>query len=213
MEVIIPNYFQNIEEKYGVPLYSVHRVDLHNQLKMLATQKDGLGYPADIHVRAKVVDYVRKWPHLSQLWNTDIPQDTVQGKVILADNKVLQADLIVAADGLHSTAVGHVLDNEETPASNTGWACLRWLVPTEELLSDSETASLVEDSVQRYYMGAPGAGFLVWYPCRKSVISLPFRACLLLTELKLSNEIQNFLYLSQAFDSSHAKEGTRCLIL
>jgi salicylate hydroxylase len=58
MEVVMPNYLQNIEEMYGTPLYSVHRVDLHNQLRLLATQKDGPGSPVDIQVLAKVVDYV-----------------------------------------------------------------------------------------------------------------------------------------------------------
>ena len=66
MEVITPNYLQNIEETFGVPLYSVHRVDLHNQLRLLATQKDGRGYPVDIQVRAKVVDYVSKGRQLSR---------------------------------------------------------------------------------------------------------------------------------------------------
>ena len=58
MEVLMPNYLGNIEETYGVPLYSVHRVDLHNQLRKLATQQDGRGYPVKIQVRAKIVDYV-----------------------------------------------------------------------------------------------------------------------------------------------------------
>lgn len=58
MEVVTPNYYQNIKEIYGVPLYSVHRVDLHNQLRLLATQEDGPGYPVNLQVRAKVVDYV-----------------------------------------------------------------------------------------------------------------------------------------------------------
>ncbi|KAK9357309.1 hypothetical protein V1504DRAFT_465000 [Lipomyces starkeyi] len=42
------------------------------------------------------------------------------------------ADLIVAADGVHSTAVKHVLGDEVIEAGDTGWACMRWLVPREE---------------------------------------------------------------------------------
>jgi salicylate hydroxylase len=60
MDVVIPNYYQNFEETYGIPLYSVHRVDLHNQLRELATQKDGPGIPVDVQVRAKVIDYVSR---------------------------------------------------------------------------------------------------------------------------------------------------------
>ena len=58
MDVIIPKYFENIEKTYGAPLYSAHRVDIHNQLRLLATQSDGPGHPVDIQVRAKVVSYV-----------------------------------------------------------------------------------------------------------------------------------------------------------
>ncbi len=176
MQVVIPNYFHNCEETWGTPMYSVHRVDLHNQLRLLATQKEGQGFPVDIQVRSKVVDYVSK--------NATIPiseilmsihQDAVNGKVTVADNKILQTDLIVVADGVHSTAVRLVLGNEEIQAGDTGWACMRWLVPTEELLSDPNTSAMIQDSVQRYFIASQGAGGLVWYPCRKLVVpSLPF---------------------------------------
>ena len=58
METIVPDHFGNIEEAYGIPLYSAHRVDLHNQLRELATQNDGPGHPVEIQTRAKVVGYV-----------------------------------------------------------------------------------------------------------------------------------------------------------
>lgn len=58
METMVPDYFANIKEKYGSPIYAVHRVDLHNQLKALATGTDGPGQPCKLHVRATVVDYV-----------------------------------------------------------------------------------------------------------------------------------------------------------
>jgi hypothetical protein len=35
------------------------------------------------------------------------------------------------------------------------------------LLADPETSTLVQDSVQRFFIGSAGAGGLVWYPCRK----------------------------------------------
>jgi len=58
MDVVVPNYWKNIVESYGIPIYSAHRVDLHNQLKTLATQVDGLGDPVNIQIRADVVEYV-----------------------------------------------------------------------------------------------------------------------------------------------------------
>jgi hypothetical protein len=51
MDVVVPNYYQKFEETYGMPMCAVHRVDLHNQLRELATQKEGLGFPVDVQVR------------------------------------------------------------------------------------------------------------------------------------------------------------------
>ena len=98
-------------------------------------------------------------------------QDAENGKVTTENGEVLQADLIVAADGVHSKAVKHVLGDEVIHAGDTGWACMRWLVPREEFLSDPETANMIEDSSTRYFTGAEGAAGLVWYPCRKCVVS------------------------------------------
>ncbi|TPX07424.1 uncharacterized protein E0L32_002106 [Thyridium curvatum] len=169
MQMVVPNYYVHIEENYGAPIYSVHRVDLHDQLKALATGESGSGQPCKLHVRAPVVDY-----------------DAEHAKVTTADGTVRQADLIIAANGVHSTAREHVVITDKSDVNDTGWASMRWLVPTEELLADPETAPLVEDSTQRYFIGARGGG-LVWYPCR-------------------NNEVQNFLYLSQSFASENITE-------
>ncbi|KAF5877184.1 putative salicylate hydroxylase protein [Botrytis fragariae] len=176
MKVVVNGYYANTEEKYGTPLYAAHRVDLHSQLREIATRKGGEGIPVDLKVRAKIIGY-----------------DAANGKVTLEDGKILQADLIVAADGVHSTAVDHVLGANKVQAGDTGWSCMRWLVPTQDLLSDPETADLVDDSVQRFFAPASGVGGFVWYPCR-------------------DNEVQNFLYLSKAFDSSHATESFRASV-
>jgi salicylate hydroxylase len=58
MQMISPNHYSDCETTWGVPMYSVHRVDLHNQLRILATMKEGIGRPCDILVRSKVVGYV-----------------------------------------------------------------------------------------------------------------------------------------------------------
>ena len=94
-------------------------------------------------------------------------QDAENGKVTTESGEVLQADLIVAADGVHSTAVKHVLGDEVVQVGDTGWACMRWLVPREDFLSDPEAAHLIQDSTTRYFTAADGAAGLVWYSCRK----------------------------------------------
>jgi salicylate hydroxylase len=75
---------------------------------------------------------------------------------------------------VHSGAVQHVLDDDVVEAGDTGWACMRWLVPRDELLVDPETADMIQESATRYFTAAQGAAGLVWYPCRKCVDSLPF---------------------------------------
>lgn len=79
----------------------------------------------------------------------------------------------MAADGVHSKAVAHVLSPSDkhneairTPR-DTGWATMRWLVPTEDLLADSAIATLTEAGAQSYFVGTQGVGGLVWYPCRE----------------------------------------------
>ncbi len=46
-----------VEERYGAPWLLAHRVDLHEELKRLATG-DGVGVPAVVHLRSEVVSYV-----------------------------------------------------------------------------------------------------------------------------------------------------------
>jgi hypothetical protein len=36
----------------------VHRVDLHEGLKLLATQEEGEGKPAIVHLKSEVAEYV-----------------------------------------------------------------------------------------------------------------------------------------------------------
>jgi salicylate hydroxylase len=47
-----------ITSKFGAPWYLAHRVDLHEELKRLATQKGGEGRPAEVHLKSEVTKYV-----------------------------------------------------------------------------------------------------------------------------------------------------------
>ncbi|KAK0728743.1 salicylate hydroxylase-like protein [Lasiosphaeria miniovina] len=176
MDVLVPNYYKDCESTWGLPMYAVHREDLHTQLRRLATQQEGPGCPCDVRVRSKVVSY-----------------DAKHARVTTEGGDVLQADLVIAADGVHSTAVQHVLGDDVVSAGDTGWACMRWLVPRDDFLADPETAAMVQDSATRYYTAAGGVAGLVWYPCR-------------------NNEVQNFLYLSREFDTSHVGEDFRAMV-
>ena len=45
-------------KRFGAPFFFAHRVDLHQELKRLATEIDGPETPANIHLKSEVVSYV-----------------------------------------------------------------------------------------------------------------------------------------------------------
>jgi salicylate hydroxylase len=48
----------NVTRTFGAPWFLVHRVDLHEGLKLLATQEEGEGKPAIVHLKSEVAEYV-----------------------------------------------------------------------------------------------------------------------------------------------------------
>lgn len=74
---------QGSEKMFGEPARTVHRVDLHTELLLLATEA-GKGIPAKLRLSSEVVDA------------------TSEGTVTLRDGSVFSGDLVVGADGLHS---------------------------------------------------------------------------------------------------------------
>lgn len=49
---------EKVEREYGAKFYLAHRVDLHAELKLLATQFEGQGRPVVIETGCEVVGYV-----------------------------------------------------------------------------------------------------------------------------------------------------------
>ena len=58
MKAIYESDYSRIESKYTAPWYFAHRVDLHSSLKELALGEAGVGRPARLQIRAKVVSIV-----------------------------------------------------------------------------------------------------------------------------------------------------------
>ncbi|KAF4207619.1 hypothetical protein CNMCM8927_002696 [Aspergillus lentulus] len=119
---------------YGAPWYLAHRVDLHSELRRLATTSHAPGFPVEIILRSEVVGF-----------------DAENGSITLADGSIHRADLVVAADGVHTTAIHQVIGHA-TPAVATGSAAFRFLIPTEDIKQDFETAHLLEDGLMRIYV-------------------------------------------------------------
>ncbi|KJZ69560.1 hypothetical protein HIM_11053 [Hirsutella minnesotensis 3608] len=107
----------------GAELYYAHRVDLHNALKWLATQPGGPGTPVKIHMRSEVESY-----------------DPYAPSITLRNGQQICGDLVVGADGVHSSASGAVQGHKNDPVppvhSNS---CYRFLIPAATLEDDPET--------------------------------------------------------------------------
>ena len=98
-----------------------------------------------------------------------ILQDTEKGLIILADGMTMTADLIVGADGIHSSAVKETI-GYENPAVPTGVSCFRCLMPVEEILDDPDCAHLMESmegKLRSFISPKDGHLRVIWYPCRE----------------------------------------------
>ncbi len=145
---------------YGAALYYAHRVDLHEGLKRLALADDGKGGKVEVFTRKKVVGY-------------EVGDADTKPAVRLDDGEVITADLVIAADGVHSVAVEHVLGKRnpaEVPTGVKANLCYRFLIPTKEVDGDPETGWFnegLEAKGCRVWADIPGRKRLISYPCRE----------------------------------------------
>jgi len=98
-----------------------------------------------------------------QLQNPYIPSITLK-----ETGEVVVADLVVAADGIHSVGVEAILGHRYPSRPQKLYnGCYRFLIPHNEIESDPETAWFTKDSgCMRAFMNNPGESRFVSYPCR-----------------------------------------------
>lgn len=106
------------EAIYGAALWTVHRVDLHNELLRLATNRTEFGEPVKLRLGAEVIG-----------------ADT-NGSVLMLDGSEYHADLIVGGDGLHSVLKSAVFGRKAAPPAPTELSAFRFLIDTETLEKD-----------------------------------------------------------------------------
>lgn len=129
-----------------------HRVDLHECLKQLATGV-GPGVPVKIHLRSEVKAY-----------------DADAASIELQNGTIVAADLVIAADGVHSIAVQSITGklSPTKPGNHTNCA-YRFLIPSKALDTD-ETRFFNQDpgaAGLRIFPHPEERRRLVSYPCRK----------------------------------------------
>lgn len=144
------------EKLFGASAWAIHRVDLHTELLRLAT--------SDIPGTAK--------PAILRLGVPVVGADPKEGSVTLQDGSIHHADLIVAADGLHSVLRKAVIGTETKAPSSEGLSAFRFLIDTKTIKDDPKLAATLEAK-------GPGAAILIdtkekiserhvmWYPCHE----------------------------------------------
>lgn len=96
--------FDGFTERYGGPYIVIHRADFHRILHQHAV-KAGV----EIELRSRVVEY-----------------DFDGGGIVIADGRRLQADLVIAMDGIKSPAREAFIDGqEENHLEKVGYAAFR----------------------------------------------------------------------------------------
>ncbi|KAI0408782.1 hypothetical protein F4802DRAFT_367176 [Xylaria palmicola] len=142
------------QEKLGMkdPWLLVHRVDVHNGLRLLA-ERGFHGRSVTIHLNSKVESV-----------------NTETGEVHLQDGRTVQGDLVVGADGLHSRTVQAILSSGRDKIS-TGQKMFRFLIPVEK----TKENGAVKDFVDRIGLNCttgigPMPVRLVIYPCRSGTL-------------------------------------------
>ncbi|ETI27718.1 hypothetical protein G647_00167 [Cladophialophora carrionii CBS 160.54] len=128
--------------------FLAHRIDLHNALKDKCTSPAGPGKPVEVLLSSRAVS-----------WDPT-------GSIKLQDGREMHADLIVAADGIHSVAHEAVL-GYRVPATPSGVSTMRFLLRTEDILNDPATAHVMDDGPGSFtfYVNADRSTYLVRYPC------------------------------------------------
>ncbi|KAF1933856.1 FAD binding domain-containing protein [Didymella exigua CBS 183.55] len=128
----------NGKELFSVPLWReahrwqhpwqlAHRVGLHSELKRLATTEDGPGKPAILKTRSRVVNV-----------------NTADGTVTLENGEVVQGDVVVGADGVHSKTRPKIPGAENIKTFGSGKSAFRFLIPRARALNDPETKKFAE---------------------------------------------------------------------
>ncbi|KAL3462042.1 hypothetical protein BJX64DRAFT_277459 [Aspergillus heterothallicus] len=132
-------------KRWQHPWLLAHRIDLHNNLKRIATSPMD-GYEAIPLRTASRVAWV----------------DAESATITLEDGTRVQGDVVLGADGVHSVT-RHAIPGGQVKAKCGGKSAFRFLVSKEAALSDPLTARLVQH---------PGE-LNIWYGSDRRIIMYP----------------------------------------
>ncbi|KAF2404399.1 FAD/NAD(P)-binding domain-containing protein [Trichodelitschia bisporula] len=144
----ISKVFHDMRALYGAEWYLTHRVDLHNELKHLAFNPTTSQDPVpELHLRSKVVSI-----------------DPDHGKLTLVNGEEYQADMVIAADGVHSRTRDLVFGGSKP--YHIGEACYRFIIEAKEIGDDIDCDAVFIDGGNHIF--ATPTKRVVAYPCRNN---------------------------------------------
>ena len=132
-------------EKYGAPMLVIHRGDLQRVL-FRAAKEVGIA----IRFGEKVIQI----------------SDSFDACMVLASGEIVQADLIIGADGIHSRIRKHIAGGCELDDSilHTGDAAYRVALPRERLAGEQAILQQMDDCLSARWLGPDG--HIMTYPVR-----------------------------------------------
>lgn len=155
LEAIERTQLHDSQMRYGAKIYTVHRSDLHKELIRMALAKiEGL---KDVEL---------------QLGSPVKTADAEEGSIELEDGTRHRADLIVAADGVHSVLKSAVLGQGQAAAPVfSGMNAFRFQIPTELLERDAHFIDMLKlkgkgSTVLVDTKELKSERHLVWYDCQ-----------------------------------------------
>ncbi|EIT74939.1 hypothetical protein BDV35DRAFT_402348 [Aspergillus flavus] len=141
-----------VSSKYGADRVCYHRVDLHQALKERATSPDYPGRPVELRLSSRVLDC-----------------DCETGTVKLQNGETIQGDLVIGADGIKSKLRQAVL-GEDVEARPTGLSAYRMMIPTDELLKETDFMQVLDPRICRTAMVIGQDRRLVMGPARNGSV-------------------------------------------
>ncbi|KAF5518840.1 6-hydroxynicotinate 3-monooxygenase [Colletotrichum aenigma] len=139
------------KSKYGFAWHFFHRVDLHDELRKLATEPtpSRKGF-ARLHLA------------------TCVSSIDLDGTIHFPDGTTVKKDLVVAADGVRSSFISAVL-GEEIPSQHF-MTMTRLLLPTEQMANDADTNAFFKGGYNSIRVLRVDDGSLVTYGCRNGAL-------------------------------------------